>query len=53
MYIEPELHFELAEVAWALDKNIGEIIREMVHNDLPKFKNRHRQAIREGKQSRQ
>ena len=49
--IPPKVHRELSELCWAIDRPISEIIREMVENDLPRFKDRHRQAIREGNKS--
>ena len=49
--IPPKIHGELSELSWALNRPIAEIIREMVENDLPRFKDRHRLAIREGKKS--
>lgn len=49
--ITPKIHNELAEISWALDRPISEIAREMVENDLSRFKDRHRDAIRAGKES--
>ena len=49
--VSPKIHGELSEMAWALNQPISAIIREMVESDLPRFKDRHRQAIREGKKS--
>lgn len=44
-------HRELSDIAWALDRPVSEIIREMVDSDLPRFKDRHRKAISDGKKS--
>ena len=49
--ITPTQHRELSKICWALDRGIADLIREMVENDLPRFKDRHRQAIRDGKKS--
>ena len=47
--ISPQLHLELADLCWALDRPVSEIAREMIENDLSRFKDRHRDAIRKGK----
>ena len=49
--ITPKIHRELSELCWALERPISDIAREMIENDIARFKDRHRQAIREGKQS--
>ena len=49
--IDTSTHGVLSELCWALDKSVSEIIREMIHNDLPRFKDRHRKAISDGKKS--
>ena len=47
--VSPKIHGELSELSWTLNRPIADMIREMVENDLPRFKDRHRQAIRDGK----
>ena len=45
--VSPKISGELSELAWALNRPIADMIREMIENDLPLFKDRHRQAIRD------
>ena len=40
---------EISELRELLDISNAEIIRECVENDLPRFRDRHRKAIREAK----
>ena len=49
--ITTKQHGELSELCWALDRGIADVIREMIENDLPRFKDRHRNAIRDGRKS--
>ncbi len=49
--VSPKISGELSELAWALNRPIADMIREMIENDLPRFKDRHRQAIRDGRKS--
>lgn len=49
--VSPQLHRELSELCWALDRSVSDIAREMMTNDLPRFKDRHRTAIRDGRKS--
>ena len=49
--LDPKTIRELSELSDALDRSVSEIVREMILSDMPRFKDRHRQAIREWKQS--
>ena len=49
--VTPKIHGELSDLCWALNRPIADIIREMIESDLSRFKDRHRQAIRDGKKS--
>ena len=49
--VSPKIHGDLSEMAWALNRPVSEIIREMIESDLPRFKDRHRNAIRDGRKS--
>lgn len=49
--VSPKIHGELSEISWALNRPIADMIREMIESDLPRFKDRHRNAIRDGKKS--
>lgn len=51
--IEPKLHLELSELAWATNRSISSIAHEMIKSDLKRFKDRHSEAIRDGKKSEQ
>lgn len=51
--ITPQMHGKLSELCWALDRPISNIIREMLDSDFPRFKDRHRKAISDGKKSEQ
>ena len=51
--VPPKIHRDLSECAWALNRSISEMIREMIESDLPRFKDRHRKAISDGKKSEQ
>ena len=49
--LDPKTIGELSELSEALDRSVSEIVREMILSDLPRFKDRHRQAIRAWNQS--
>ena len=49
--VPPKIHRDLSDISWALNRPISEMIREMIENDLPRFKDRHRKAIADGKNS--
>lgn len=49
--LNQKIHRELSEMCWALDRTMSDVLREMIENDLPRFKDRHRQAIRDGEKS--
>lgn len=49
--VDPKLHLELSELAWALNRSVSSISGEMIQSDLKRFKDRHSQAIRDGKKS--
>ena len=49
--LDPKTIVELSELSEALDRSVSEIVREMILSDMPRFKDRHRQAIRAWKQS--
>lgn len=49
--VSPKIHGELSEISWALNRPIADMIREMIESDLPRFKDRHRNAIRDGRKS--
>lgn len=47
--LHPKVYGELSDLRSALNRSYSDIIREMVENDLPRFKDRHRQSIRDGR----
>ena len=47
----PKTIGELSDLSEALDKAVSEIARELILSDIPRFKDRHRQAIRAWKQA--
>ena len=49
--LDPKTIRELSNLSEALDRSVSEVAREMILSDLPRFKDRHRQAIRAWKQS--
>lgn len=49
--VPPKVYGELSDMSWALNRPVSEIIREMVESDMPRFKDRHRKAISEGRKS--
>ena len=40
---------DLSELSHALDRGVSEIAREMILNDLPRFKDKHRRELRDAK----
>ena len=51
VYLPEPLIRELSEVGEALDRATSDVAAEMIMSDLPRFKDRHRKAIREGRNS--
>lgn len=47
--LEPKTIRELIRLSETLDWSVSEIAREMIVNDLPRFKDRHRIELREAK----
>ena len=51
VYLPEPLIRELSEVGEALDRATSNVAAEMIISDFPRFKDRHRKAIRDGKNS--
>ena len=47
--LHPKTIRELSTLSDVLDMGVSEIAREMILNDLPRFKERHRQELKEAK----
>ena len=47
--LDPKTSRELSELSEALDKAVSEIAREMILNDLPRFRDRYRRELKEAK----